>query len=1189
MGIQLEQSLKNRESIIDGVREEMIGPSTIMEHWHEFNPIGNAIVPKMDAPLYWKKGGLKEEILQFQTPTQRYVSGLLFPLGISENEMESLETLLLDKEKEEDAATSKEEDVSFHADDEESITEEEGEMELLPQKNDYMPSSMGITFCLDKDVETIHVNVTGGTYDPQNIRVEDKDKNSTLWLRSSLRGGEDVDIATALKQGTLIRDVRMYDATSQEVNRFKMQIQIVIRDVGGKYITTISLTNRSEKAIGQNESNETYHRKEQLILFQAMMEVCVKEGHGFSTYPSRYDLTSKKIPDSELESEELSMELLYRKNGNYAFGHGCSVHWDQNVESVTSLKTTFLPEYQAMSMTPDIQVMVDGKMVELKILMADLAGITANRNPKKILESLIKGYQNWIISKERELDLIPAHLKPVAKKHLKLCTESHDRMLKGLDILEEPQALKAFQLANLAILLQQRNGKEKRDGVIDKSSLVFDEEIDVEKNSLHRLAESDNSWRAFQIAFILMSLDSFVNETGESRNIVDLIWFPTGGGKTEAYLGVAAFQMIYRRLENPDDAGVDVIMRYTLRLLTADQFQRSSRLMCALEYIRRRHEKNLGKIPFSIGIWVGSATTPNRNKDAIKQLNKLQGRNKKDNQFIVNNCPWCGAKMGYYNDKMNKGNPQYQGFKNEENSLILYCPDRNCEFSESLPIYIVDETIYKKRPTFLIGTVDKFVQLVWEPEARSLFGLDGNGERIYSPPSLIVQDELHLISGPLGTLTGLFEVLIEELCLKYIDGRVVKPKIIAATATIKQYEEQTKALFGRPVARLFPSPGLESEDSFFATPALDAIGKPMPGRKYVGVYTTTVRIMMSQVMTFSSIIQSVKDIDPLERDPYWTLLAFYNTLRELGGGLTLTQMDISQYSNAMSKRKGKKGSLRYLNNVLELTSRKQSHEISKAIDDLKTGYKEPVKSTGRKRETKQTIDMCLASNIIEVGVDIDRLSVMAIVGQPKMTAQYIQVSGRVGRKWWERPGLIFTLYSNTKSRDKSHFEHFREYHEKLYAQVEPTSVTPFSDASLEKGLTAVLVGYLRQALSKDLGRAPSSESIKKHQGNIQTFLRRIIERAEMVDPEQVPVLKDKLNEIIKELLFTPFSTWEVKGDDTAYMYRAGMVVSRTIESESVPMINSLRNVDSECRGMISSLYNKLPSNDEDVDGWEFLK
>jgi hypothetical protein len=1172
MVITLENSLKNRQKVLDNVREEIIGPGQIREHYKEFNPNGTTVFEskeEMYLPYYWKVGDQKEEILQRETPTQRYVSGHLFPLGISENEEIALETPIGEDNSE--VNENDKLDVLFELKDGLETTEDDGEVELFPQRNDFMPSTMGLTFCLDKDIPDLEVRIEGGTYTPHTVRARGSSNGIQWWLRESVVGLWNLSISELVDKRQMEKEVGLINKKAEKISQFKICFLARLREVKDKYIITISVTNRS---LPDKKMN-----MQQFILFQAIMKIKTPDRHFFSIYPKQYQM--KKL----LSDEEASTELLYRNEGVYAFGHGCAAHWEQNCSKVEQISTTFMPEYEALSMTPNVFVNQGGKKVELKIKMSDLAGLSSNAPPETILRPLIEGYEEWIEKKIKDIDNIPELLKPIAQKHLKLCYESLNRMKKGLNLLANPQILEAFRLANTAILLQQVNGKDKRYGRIEDKNIIFNKHIKESVSDEISLKEASNTWRAFQIAFILMSLESLVDEKSDSREIVDLIWFPTGGGKTEAYLGVAAFQMILRRLKDPLDAGVDIMMRYTLRLLTADQFQRSSRLICALEYLRRKNQSKLGDIPFSIGIWVGSNTTPNNNKNAKTALSKLQKNEKNAQQFIVNNCSWCGANLGFYDQKGSK-KKHYFGYKINNDKLVIHCPDKNCHFHEELPIYIVDETIYEKRPTFLIGTVDKFVQLVWHPTARSLFGIDSKGDRFTSPPSLIVQDELHLISGPLGTLTGLFEILVEELCIKLVDGKLVKPKIIAATATIKQFEEQALALFGRTNARLFPSPGLENEDSFFATPAIQKdTGKPMPGRKYVGVYTTTVRIMMSQVMTFSSILQSTAEIKENERDPYWTLLTFYNTLRELGGGLTLTQTDIPQYSKSMSMRKGTQKEVRYLNNVLELTSRKQSHEISKTIDDLKFEYIPP-----KEKETNTTIDLCLASNIIEVGVDIDRLSVMSIVGQPKMTAQYIQVSGRVGRRWWERPGLIFTLYSNTKSRDKSHFEHFREYHQKLYAQVEPTSVTPFSDSCLDRGLHAVVIGFLRQALNDDIARTPDWKEIQKYINNrIVPFYNRLIDRAILVDPEQVEELKSRFRDILKRLEKGNYTAWRVDPKVNGYMYSAGTTIPHALKGNAESMINSMRNVDSECRGLIATIYNSnKDENNESESSWEAL-
>ncbi|UZD48718.1 DEAD/DEAH box helicase [Peribacillus frigoritolerans] len=1169
MAISLEKSLYNRQKVMDNVKEEMIGPGQIRDHYIKFNPIGTTLFESRDElykPYYWEVGGVNEEVLQRETPTQRYVSGHLFPLGTSESEEVALETPIGEEpnEVQEDDKIDK----LFERKEGLETTEDDGEVELFPQRNDFMPSTMGLTFCVNKNLPELKVSIEGGTYTPHNVKVKGESNNVKWWLRETVEGLWDLPLNELINQRQIEKLVDMKNKKGERISQYQIQFQARLREVKDKYIITISITNRS--------SVPKFNRQ-QLILFQAVMNICTPDNYSFSIYPKQYEM--KKL----LGEEEASTELLYRNEGVYAFGHGCAANWEQNSTNVQQLSTTFMPEYEALSMTPNVFVNQKGKKVELEIKMSDLAGLSSNESPGKILNPLIEGYKEWIEKKSTEVDNVPDLLQPIAIKHLKLCKESLDRMKKGLKLLEDPQILEAFRLANTAILLQQVNGKVRRFGRVEENQIIFNKPFKDSVNDEMRLKNASNTWRAFQIAFILMSIESLVDEKCDSREVVDLIWFPTGGGKTEAYLGVAAFQMILRRLKNNLDAGVDVMMRYTLRLLTADQFQRSSRLICALEYLRRKPDSKLGDIPFSIGIWVGSNTTPNSNKSAKTALSKLQKNEKNAQQFIVNSCSWCGANLGYYDEKGSK-KKHYFGYKINNEKLVVHCPDKHCHFHEELPIYIVDETIYEKRPTFLIGTVDKFVQLVWQPKARSLFGIDSKGDRFISPPSLIVQDELHLISGPLGTLTGLFETLVEELCLKEVDGKVVKPKVIAATATIKQFEDQALALFGRENARLFPSPGLENEDSFFATPAINKeTGKPMPGRKYVGVYTTTVRIMMSQVMAFSSILQSTGEINENERDPYWTLLTFYNTLRELGGGLTLTQTDIPQYSKSMSMRKGIQKDIRYINNVLELTSRKQSHEISKTIDDLKLEYR-----PNKEKDLNTTIDLCLASNIIEVGVDIDRLSVMAIVGQPKMTAQYIQVSGRVGRRWWERPGLIFTLYSNTKSRDKSHFEHFREYHQKLYAQVEPTSVTPFSDSCLDRGLHAVVIGFLRQSLNDDIARTPDWKEIQNNLKNrVLPFYNRLIERAELVDPEQVDELKSRFRDILKKLETGNYTAWRVDPKVNGYMYSAGTTIPHALKVNAESMINSMRNVDSECRGLIASIYNSN-KDDNNESSWEAL-
>lgn len=1161
MPVTLEASLKNRKKLIQSVKDEIIGPATIDERYIEFNPVGTTVFASHEElykPYFWIIGGEKEEILQKETPTQRYVSAHLFPVYMKDEPL-VLDTQAVVSEDVEIEDNQAIEDLFVTSDEIES-TESDGDTDLFPHGNDFKPSAMGLTFSIGNDVPSLNLQMLGGIYTPHTVRVKDDSRGFEWWLRESVFGETVLNIERLFRKREDTLWFEMKNRAGKPIPYLKIQLKVRMRKINEVYVITASVTNRSETGS---------MRRDQLILFQSELSVSVPDHYAFCDYPKTYQIKET------MDVEEASTELLYRREGVYAFGHGCAAEWDQETEHVQHIYTTFMPQYETISMTPDIETK-DGL---LSIKMSDMAGLSTTKHPKELLQPLIDGYRDWIVEKEQSISGLPKPLQAAANKHLRYCKDSLLRIERGHQLLADEQVLKAFRLANLAMLLQQENGKMKRSGWIDKNGLHYEIVLRDAVKDEQNLKKASNTWRAFQIAFFLMSIQGLVDELDKDREIVDLIWFPTGGGKTEAYLGVAAFQIILRRLRNPNDAGVDVMMRYTLRLLTADQFQRSSRLICALEYIRKTKEPALGE-PFSIGIWVGSKTTPNKNTDANAQLLRLQKNDRHAQGFIVNNCPWCGADLGHYPVK--SGDPKYFGYRMVAGRLVIHCPDENCLFHDELPIYIVDETIYEKLPTFIIGTVDKFVQLVWEPRARHLFGINLDGERFVSPPSLIIQDELHLISGPLGTLAGLFEVLVEELCLKEINGRTVKPKIIAATATIKQFEEQALALFGRKNARLFPSPGLEYDDSFFSKPARNKeTGKLMPGRKYVGIYTTTVRIMMAQVMTFSAISQAALEIEPDERDPYWTLLAFYNTLRELGGALTLAQTDIPQYSRALKNRRNEADKTRYQSHWIELTSRKQSHEISKTIDELKVPYNPEAKKKER------AIDLCLASNIIEVGVDIDRLSVMAIVGQPKLTAQYIQVSGRVGRRWMERPGVVFTLYSNTKSRDKSHFEHFREYHQRLYSQVESTSVTPFSDSCMDRGLPAIVVGFLRQGLNRQISRVPDWKEIELFlKSKIIPFYSRLYERAILVDPEQADEMKKRFMAVLKDIEHGGWTSWKVDAQVNGFMYPAGTHYPPSIRQGAKQMINSMRSVDAECRGYITALYQQ--SEIKTKSSWEEL-
>jgi hypothetical protein len=901
-------------------------------------------------------------------------------------------------------------------------------------------------------------------------------------------------------------------------------------------------------------------------LFQSRFEVTV-DAPDQRPHILSYPESSRELIDPEAQS----IALLYREAQTFAVGHGCAADWtapspDARTRAVIADP---MPSVETPSVTPDVEV--DGR--RLVASMGVLAGLHLDGDIWTEVQAILDGYRAWIEDRRQEIPRVESTHRRIAERHLVDCNAAADRMEDGLRLLRrDTVAAEAFRLANHAVLLQQLHQRRGvRAALYDENreEILFAEPSPVldASNPPTGLGE----WRAFQIAFLLMSIPSVVDRGHVDRELVELIWFPTGGGKTEAYLGLTAFSIFLRRLRDPGDVGVETLMRYTLRLLTAQQFQRAAALVCAMETLRRSHGA-LGSEPFTIGIWLGGTVTPNKREDALEALRGLRsGRRGADNPFLLLKCPWCAAQMGPFTRRVaGRGRtrrrgmaPNVLGYQQSEATVIFTCPDRGCDFSAGLPILVIDEDLYDRPPSLLIGTVDKFAMLAWRPQARALFGLDERGERAASPPGLIIQDELHLIAGPLGSMVGLYESLIEHLATDARTQPPVRPKIVSSTATIRRYEEQVRALYARSRVALFPPPGLSANDSFFARWAKNEDGSLAPGRIYLGVHSTTLPSMMTtQVRTYSALMQATQDLPDDQRDPWWTLMVFFSSLRELGTALTLFQSDIRGYLVTIRNRLSiPPKDIRRLRNVIELTSRLRSDEIPARINELE------VTADSRSR---WAVDACLASSIIEVGIDIDRLSLMAVLTQPKTTSTYIQVTGRIGRKWWERPGLVVTLLSPQRPRDRSHYERFRSYHERLYAQVEPTSVTPFSPPALERALHALMAAYVRQLGALDRVASPypmPSELLRA----CHDILRS---RATYVDPSEA----DEFERVFARRL-SEWDRWErtawgspAVDDEQALLRGAGTYADPARKLVSWPTPTSLRNVDAECLAKVTLAY-----------------
>jgi hypothetical protein len=603
------------------------------------------------------------------------------------------------------------------------------------------------------------------------------------------------------------------------------------------------------------------------------------------------------------------------------------------------------------------------------------------------------------------------------------------------------------------------------------------------------------TWRPFQLAFILLNLTGLVERTHPDRETADLLFFPTGGGKTEAYLGLAAFVIVHRRLTASGvlGAGVAVIMRYTLRLLTLDQLARAAGVVCALELMRQdaanvdgHGRRLLGDWPIEIGLWVGSDASPNQlggrgNTDedtAVGRVRRYKKGKDKRAPAPLKSCPWCATPFT---------RASFACMPNDlaPRNLEIRCANPKCDFTgnQALPVLTVDEPIYRRLPAFLIATVDKFASLPWMAEAGTFFGhVDrfeegagfygagepGLGRPLHNgwsldPPDLIIQDELHLIAGPLGTVAGLYEAAIDQLASRRRNDQRVRPKIVASTATVRRAADQIGALFDRRTTCIFPPPGIDRSDSFFAqtvpaakNPARLYLGIAAQGRgpKLVFLRALTTLLAAAQAAFEANAPADGKAANPA--DPYMTTLCYFNALRELGGARRIVEDEVRDRVQRYGSQRRRVDPAdapfadRSIKAPLELTSRVSTDEVAQAKERLEAAF-------GGKGET---IDVALATNMISVGLDITRLGLMLVQGQPKTAAEYIQATSRVGRDH-SRPGLVVAVLNMHKPRDRMHLEQFGQFHKSFYRAVEATSVTPWSARALDRALAAVVVAAIR--------------------------------------------------------------------------------------------------------------------------------
>ncbi|MGW3451129.1 helicase-related protein [Streptomyces sp. NPDC001076] len=961
----------------------------------------------------------------------------------------------------------------------------------VPESNSWLPSSLGLSFYTD--TATVEIRCSGARY----LTRSGTSERGRSWQRIPLPAethtlGPDRDQVTVL------------DA--------RAELRVRRRTFGTGQLVTVALVNaaRHEPALGKAAQWDR-------MLFQVELEVRPVDGRVLQ-YPS--------VRLASRDPEEQELRLQYRHVRTHAVGHGCAVEeqYDDAGDHVTALRAAVMPEAEVTgvraagpSETPVLNL---GHLADPDVPVDQL---------REELWEFAADYRAWYVG-QLNAD-IPEWGRAAADRVLGRVATAVARIESGVRTLcdpSRPELLHAFRTANHVMALQMRHSAPDLAGTrrSRRDAVTPDPE-----------PAPDAAWRPFQLAFFLLALDGVADPRHQDRAVTDLIWFPTGGGKTEAYLLLAAFTMALRRRE-PDGGGTAVLSRYTLSLLTTQQFQRAATTVCALETLRRADPAGYGEEPFSIGLWVGETTTPNTYEKARAAFDDVRAAARPEDVFILDRCPWCGTRILPAHKSPDIGD---YGVRAGADSFVFFCPREDCVFHDELPVAVVDEHLYDRPPTFVLGTVDKFARLAWEPRAGRLFAAGGT----HLPPSLVIQDELHLLTGPLGTTVGLYEAAVLGLCIRP-DG--IGPKIVASTATIRRSGEQIRALYGGGV-QLFPPAGLDARHSYFAEPDTSR-----PGRRYIGVMAQGHTAGRAAVAVAAAMLQGAWELPEEDRDAYWTLVAYHHSLRELGRTVTAAADDIPAQLAGLESGMGTRKLTEH--QVQELTSNLPRAEQPVLLDRLEKRWDHP-----------ESVSFLPCTNMLSVGVDVKRLALMLMQGQPKTTAEYIQATSRVGRH--AVPGLVVTFFNATRPRDRSHYETFDVYHRSLYRQVEPTSVTPWSVPSRRRALHAAFVILVRHRLG--LAAENQAGAILYHLPEAEALVEELAARAEACEPAAGDAVRKELSDLLAD--------WEeaaraARKDGRELFYRnQGKGQSNLIKSFEQryglwETPNSMRNVDRECQVMV---------------------
>ena len=970
------------------------------------------------------------------------------------------------------------------------------EVDPLSLSFTYLTAVVGMSINVPTDIKKINIKCSASCYEAIELEAEEsndkKIKKNKYWERKDL---DEENLVIELRD----HEIMIFD------NKAKIDIRVF--ESNGNQLVTITIINNARK--------EKRGKLEQTDVLSRVAMSCWITGKRILPYP--------KVFRSTMDGEEEEQQVLYKDEHIYGVGHACSVKWDDvsddHEQNIVSLD--FIPTGITRGSKSTLSEYKDSKAISMEFL-ADPAN---KQDIIKEMRVFVEPYKAWMDQTIKQLKALSANTNQtdyfeINESHKKAIDglinklkEALNRINIGIDFIEEDEnALDAFQFANKAMLMQMVHGAhyvQILDSVEDGNFKFFQQNhnhvndfnnIDYfNLQSLFGKKYKPFEWRPFQLAYFLTTCKSSVIKDDPYRETVDLIWFSTGGGKTEAYLFVSAFLIFYNKIADPDKNGVEIIMRYTLRLLTQDQFVRSSRFITACEKIRRENIELLGLHEIGIGLWIGGGTSPNKFTNTIENpgskevLKELLKESKPDcsSPFSIGACPWCNTNL--VPEKQSQESSY--GFKADESSFEIFCPSQQCEFHDKLPIQVVDAAIYKNPPTFILGTIDKFVRLAHEVDSgKILLNKDSK-----NAVSLIIQDELHLISGPLGTVTGSIEAAFDTMLSHW----GVKPKYMAATATIRGAANQIQKLYARDVA-IFPPSGITHADRFFSR-----IDETDEGRLYVGIMSQGHTAVTTTVRIAAAMSQSIEEIPAPESelDGYHTLVVYHNSRNEKSKTKTLAAQDIPERIKQIAS----------LNNKRDAGQSPPREFKENGISELSADVQNELFDTRKRLELKRgdndAIDILSVTNIIQVGVDIPRLAAMQVTGQPKTSSEFIQATSRVGRG--KNKGLVIVNYIATNPRDRSHYEQFSGYISALNRFVEPTSVTPAAEPALKRSIPTCLVMLAKQVL--DLSQGSQAGEFNYSNNNLaRELFDKFEERLIKADPSEKANIKKYIHNHLYE-------------------------------------------------------------------------